>query len=289
MTSIHSVFVVGSTYRAVRYFIFVLVVWLLTPWWGRRDMLLLRCHRLCLAVVLGSVVLGAALSPGAALGSGRLSGVVWPVPPPQVAHYAATMFGTTVLLWMCKVITRSARWPPRGRDRSGAGGHAHPDRSDRSLRRPSGGRSFALPGKLAGPAYGGHLRRDRTADRRRLRQRGADVGSTWPGQLPGERSDGADQGLVRRDGAASHDARALVRVRDVEHVVQRTADRQQLGGHLSGSRVVRRRPGRLIFSSFSSPRSAAPGGRTRRSASSSSCTASSPPSPRRDWTGLRPI
>ena len=105
MTSIHSEFVIGSTYRAIRYVTFLLVLWLLTPWWGRRDMLVLRCHRLCLALVLGSVVLGAALAPGAAFGGGRLSGVVWPVPPPQVAHYAATMFGTTVLLWMCKVLT----------------------------------------------------------------------------------------------------------------------------------------------------------------------------------------
>jgi hypothetical protein len=105
MTSIHSAFVVGSTYRALRYFSFVLVAWLLTPWWGRRDMLLLRCHRICLTAVLGSVVLGAALSPGAALGAGRLAGVLWPVPPPQVAHYAAILFGTTVLLWMCKVLT----------------------------------------------------------------------------------------------------------------------------------------------------------------------------------------
>jgi hypothetical protein len=104
MTSIHSVFVVGSTYRALRYLGFVLVAWLLTPWWGRRDMLLLRCHRLCLAMVLGSVVLGAAVAPGAAFGGGRLTGVAWPVPPPQVAHYAATMFGTTLLLWMCKVL-----------------------------------------------------------------------------------------------------------------------------------------------------------------------------------------
>jgi hypothetical protein len=104
MTSIHSAFLIGSTYRSVRYVLFMLVAWLLTPWWGRRDMLLLRCHRLCLALVLGSVVIGAALSPGAALGSGRLSGVLWPVPPPQVAHYAATMFGTTVLLWACKVL-----------------------------------------------------------------------------------------------------------------------------------------------------------------------------------------
>jgi hypothetical protein len=31
--------------------------------------------------------------------------VVWPVPPPQVAHYAATIFGSTVLLWTCKVLT----------------------------------------------------------------------------------------------------------------------------------------------------------------------------------------
>jgi hypothetical protein len=104
MTSIHSEFAVSAIYRSGRYFLFALVVWLLTPWWGRRDMLLLRCHRLCLALVLGSVVLGAAVAPGAALGGARLAGVLWPVPPPQVAHYAATMFGTTVLLWMCKVL-----------------------------------------------------------------------------------------------------------------------------------------------------------------------------------------
>jgi hypothetical protein len=105
MVSIHAEFWMGSTYRAVRYLTFLLVLWLLSPWWGRRDMLLLRCHRLSLGVVLGSVVLGAAMAPGAALGSGRLSGVLWPVPPPQVAHYAATLFGTTVLLWMCKVLS----------------------------------------------------------------------------------------------------------------------------------------------------------------------------------------
>jgi hypothetical protein len=105
MVSIHSEFPVGSTYRSVRYLVFVLVLWLLTPWWGRRDMLLLRCYRLCLAVALGSVVVGAVLSPGGAFGAGRLTGVLWPVPPPQVAHYAAAMFGTTVLLWMCKVLT----------------------------------------------------------------------------------------------------------------------------------------------------------------------------------------
>ena len=70
MSSIHSEFMVSSTYRSARYLTFLLVAWLLTPWWGRRDMLLLRCHRLCLAVVLGSVLLGAATSSGAALGGG---------------------------------------------------------------------------------------------------------------------------------------------------------------------------------------------------------------------------
>jgi hypothetical protein len=105
MASIHSEFFVGSAFRAGRYLTFVAVLWLLSPWWGRRDMLLLRCHRLCLGLVLGSVVVGIGVSPGAALGTGRLAGVLWPVPPPQVAHYAATMFGTTVLLWMCKVLS----------------------------------------------------------------------------------------------------------------------------------------------------------------------------------------
>lgn len=104
MSSVHAAFVVGATYRALRYLGFLLVAWLLTPWWGRHDMLLLRCHRLSLGLVLGSVVVGAALSPGAAFGGGRLAGVLWPVPPPQVAHYAAIMFGTTVLLWVCKVL-----------------------------------------------------------------------------------------------------------------------------------------------------------------------------------------
>jgi hypothetical protein len=104
MTSIHAEFLASSIYRSSRYFLFVLVVWLLTPWWGRRDMLLLRCHRLWLALALGSVMVGAVLSPGGAFGSGRLSGVLWPMPATQVAHYAATMFGTTVLLWMCRIL-----------------------------------------------------------------------------------------------------------------------------------------------------------------------------------------
>ena len=106
MSSIHNEFVLGSTFRACRLVGFVLVLWLLTPWWGRQDMLLLRCHRRCLWIILGTVVAGAAISPGLAFAfEGRLSGVLWPIPPTQVAHYAAVLLGTSAVLWMCRVIT----------------------------------------------------------------------------------------------------------------------------------------------------------------------------------------
>ena len=53
LVSVHNEFLLGSTYRAGRLLIFIMVLWLLTPWWGRRDMLLLRCHRWFLWVLLG--------------------------------------------------------------------------------------------------------------------------------------------------------------------------------------------------------------------------------------------
>jgi hypothetical protein len=103
--SIHNEFIVGSTYRAVRLILFVGVLWLLTPWWGRSELPLLRAHLLVLRVIIASVWVGAALAPGPAFSaSGRLSGVVWPMPPPQVAHYAAVLFGCTVVLWFCGVV-----------------------------------------------------------------------------------------------------------------------------------------------------------------------------------------
>ncbi len=105
MVSIHNEFVVGSTYRAGRLILFVGVLWLLTPWWGRPDLPLLRAHLLVLRVIIASVWLGALLAPGPAFSaSGRLSGVLWPMPPPQVAHYAAVLFGCTVVLWFCGVV-----------------------------------------------------------------------------------------------------------------------------------------------------------------------------------------
>ena len=33
---------VGTVYRIFRFAEFVAVLWLLTPWWGRRDLLLVR-------------------------------------------------------------------------------------------------------------------------------------------------------------------------------------------------------------------------------------------------------
>ncbi len=91
----------GPMYRTFRLAEFVVALWLLTPWWGRRDLLLVRCHLKALAVVLGTVVVGLLVAPGHALGGGRLSGVIWAIPPTQVAHYAAVATGLVVVLWLC--------------------------------------------------------------------------------------------------------------------------------------------------------------------------------------------
>jgi O-antigen ligase len=105
VVGLYSPFPVSSTYRAVRLVGFVACLWLLSPWWGRTDMALLRVHRICLWAAVGSVALGAAMAPGQAFGNaGRLSGVIWPMPAPQVAHYAAVLLGTSAILWMCRVI-----------------------------------------------------------------------------------------------------------------------------------------------------------------------------------------
>jgi O-antigen ligase len=100
MVSIHNEFLFGSTFRACRLIGFVTVLWLLTPWWGRSDLALLRSHIWCLRIVVGTVLIGAVLAPGTAFSfEGRLSGALWPIPPTQVAHYAAVLLGCTVVLW----------------------------------------------------------------------------------------------------------------------------------------------------------------------------------------------
>lgn len=89
----------GTVYRTFRAAEFVAALWVLTPWWGRRDLLLVRCHLTALWVALGSVVLGLLVAPGHALRGGRLSGVLWDIPATEVAHYAAVTAGLAVVLW----------------------------------------------------------------------------------------------------------------------------------------------------------------------------------------------
>ncbi len=93
--------VIGTLYRTFRLTGFVATLWLLTPWWGRTDLLLVRCQLKALAVIIGSVLLGLVVAPGRALAQGRLSGEFWPMPPAQVADFAAVMAGIVIILWFC--------------------------------------------------------------------------------------------------------------------------------------------------------------------------------------------
>ena len=97
---------VGEMYRTFRLAEFVATLWLLTPWWGRPDMLLLRCHLRCLYAALASVLLGAMIAPGrAGATGGRLSGVIWPMGPTQVGQYAAVAVGLTIVLWLARLLS----------------------------------------------------------------------------------------------------------------------------------------------------------------------------------------
>ena len=96
----------GTVYRTFRLAEFVTALWLLTPWWGRRDLLLLRCHLRCLYAAIGLVTLGIFVSPGRAFAQdGRLSGTIWPMYPTQVAQYAAVAAGLTVVLWLSRLLS----------------------------------------------------------------------------------------------------------------------------------------------------------------------------------------
>jgi hypothetical protein len=95
----------GTVYRTFRLTEFVAALWLLTPWWGRSDMLLLRCHLRWLFVAVGSVLLGLFIAPGRARAQdGRLSGTIWTMFPTQVAQYAAVAAGLTIVLWLSRVV-----------------------------------------------------------------------------------------------------------------------------------------------------------------------------------------
>jgi len=91
----------GTYYRTFRYLEFFVGLWLLTPWWGRSDMMLFRCHLRLLYICLITVAIGILISPGKAFAfDGRLSGDIWPMTATQVAQYAAVAAGLTILLWL---------------------------------------------------------------------------------------------------------------------------------------------------------------------------------------------
>jgi hypothetical protein len=97
-TQIHHV---GTIFRTVRFAEFLAALWLLTPWWGRSDLLLFRVNLRCLLIALISVFIGLLLSPGRAFAfDGRLTGVIWPMFPTQIAQYAALTTGMLLVLWL---------------------------------------------------------------------------------------------------------------------------------------------------------------------------------------------
>ena len=91
----------GTIYRTFRLAGFVFALWLLTPWWGCRRARPAGCHVKAYSILLGSAVVGLMVSPHKALAAGRLTGAVWPIPPTQLAHYAAVVVGVVVILWFC--------------------------------------------------------------------------------------------------------------------------------------------------------------------------------------------
>src|SRR5271165_4186342 len=91
----------GTLFRTCRLAVLVVTLWLLSPWWGRRDLLLLKSQLTALLMVLASVLLGLLIAPGRALAQGRLSGTFWPIPPTQVADFAAVAVGLIIVLWLC--------------------------------------------------------------------------------------------------------------------------------------------------------------------------------------------
>jgi hypothetical protein len=96
----------GGMFRTFRLAEFVAALWLLTPWWGRRDMLLFRCHLGFLYATIGLVVLGLLVAPGRAFAyDGRLTGVIWPMLPTGVGQWTAVAACLTALLWLGRQIS----------------------------------------------------------------------------------------------------------------------------------------------------------------------------------------
>jgi hypothetical protein len=100
----------GTAYRGFRLVAFIAVLWLLTPWWRDRGLVLLRSQLYVLIAILISLAIGIVISPSRAFainyGSHRLNGVIWPMTAPQAGHYVAELTGLVVILWLCRMIDR---------------------------------------------------------------------------------------------------------------------------------------------------------------------------------------
>jgi hypothetical protein len=90
----------GTLFRTFRLAGFVSVLWLLSPYWGRDRMILLRVHLKALFAFVCLSILGLMISPHKALNGGRFMGVIWPSPSTQLAHYAAATIGIVTILWL---------------------------------------------------------------------------------------------------------------------------------------------------------------------------------------------
>ncbi|MER5917907.1 O-antigen ligase domain-containing protein [Streptomyces sp. NPDC001982] len=100
----------GALFRCARLALFVGTLWLLSRWWDG-GLTFVRHHIKMYFVVLGSVAIGAVVSPGAALPDlygGRLVGALWPLTPPQIGQYAAVIIGLTVLLLLGRRTDRTS-------------------------------------------------------------------------------------------------------------------------------------------------------------------------------------
>ncbi|MDT8909840.1 O-antigen ligase domain-containing protein [Amycolatopsis sp. PS_44_ISF1] len=98
----------GALFRCFRFGLFVVTLWLLTPWWTG-SFTFVRRHIRMFGAVLVSVALGLAVAPGKAMPEsygGRLAGVVWPLTPPQVGQYAAVIAGLAALMWLGQRLAR---------------------------------------------------------------------------------------------------------------------------------------------------------------------------------------
>jgi hypothetical protein len=92
----------GAFFRCGRLALFVATLWLLTRWWDD-AVTMARHHIRAIGAVLLTVAIGMVAAPGLAFPefySGRLVGTIWPMTPPQIGFYAATVIGMTVLFWL---------------------------------------------------------------------------------------------------------------------------------------------------------------------------------------------